>query len=706
MKSFSILIFSFWIISSAAQKPYVYPATEKDNVTDTLWGKAVADPYRWLEDVSSDKTKEWLKGQARVSDACKSRLSESIAEHLSNYSRIQSKRISKHGKYYFTSRVYRGNETASLYYSLHPDEEPKFLFDPAILEKSDVISIDGISISEDNKTLALILSKNGSDWKTIRFIDMETRELLKDSVRFVKYSPVYWSGNGIFYIQYDVKDVSESFRGTIKIKALQYHSIGSSQDADIKVYTPESLKDDFSFEVTPGYHYLILSRKKIENEEKEYKVSFRPLPLKEGDDFRTFLESGKKGIYFDVIGEMNDRLLVSSNLNASNGAIYKCDPGKMNSLERFIPQFKERLWLASIINENKIVSLYNGDRKSFGVIFDSSGVKLKSWSIPEGFSFSGLIYSRGDSVLVYYFDSFFSPSSVYQINLNTLFQTSLSKTIVPFSFKELTTETVYYYSKDSTKIPMYLTHKKDMVQDGSNPVILYGYGGFGISTVPFFDVGNIAFLNSGGLLAAPQLRGGGDFPGWHEQGKRLKKQNTFDDFISAAEYLIREKYTNPEKLAILGGSNGGLLVGACITQRPDLFRVAVSQAGVLDMLRYHRYNIGYKYMDEYGSVEDSADFENLLRYSPVQNVKEGVDYPATLLVASDNDDRVSPFHSFKFISQLQAKGSGKNPYVLYYQEKAGHSGSRVFDERMKTKAYVCSFIYKYLGIEGRIYFED
>lgn len=706
MKLISIFFLFFFFFSSFGQKRCIYPLPEKDNVADTLWHKVVEDPYRWLEEIHSDKTKEWLKGQAIIRDKYASKLSANIVDHLTNYSIIQSKRITKQGKYYFSYHIYNVLESASLFYQIRPEEEAHLLFDPNTIDKSAVMHIDDITLSDDNKTLALILSKNGSDWKTIRFLDIEKRELLNDSINFVKYSPVYWSGNGVFFIKYDVKDVSESFTGLIKVKALQYHALGTSQNEDIAVYTPKNIMDDFYFEVTPEKKYLILSFSKLKNGKSIKTFTLKVLPLKQDDVFRDFIISDIKDTYFKIIGEINNKLLVESNLNARNGIIYKCDPARVNALEKFIPQYKERLESAAIVNDNKIIVLYNGAKRSYAAINDSSGIKLKSWTIPEGFCFSGMTYARGDSILLYYFDSFFNPSSVNKINLNTFEQTSLAKTIVPFSFKDLTTEIVYYFSKDSTMIPMYLTHKKNIKLNGNNPTILYGYGGFGVSAQPFFDINNIPFLNSGGLFAVPQLRGGGDFPGWYEQGKRLKKQNTFDDFISAAEYLIREKYTNPEKIAAMGGSNGGLVVGACMTQRPDLFKVVVSQAGVLDMLRYHLYNIGYKYKNEFGNVNDSLDFENLLRYSPVQNVKKDINYPATLLVASDNDDRVNPFHSFKYISQLQNNGSGKNPYVLYYQENSGHSGSNIFDEQMKTKAYVYSFIYKYLDIENKIYFED
>lgn len=702
---FLFLLFIYGL-KSFAQTPYTYPITVKGDVIDTIWNRPVADPYRWLEDIDSEQTKAWIAGQTLIREKYSSKLSSSIADHLTNYSYIRSKNISKQGHFYFSYRINALSESASLYYQVNLDDNARLLFDPNQLEKSSVTSIDGIALSEDEKTLALILSRNGSDWKTIRFISMDNGKLFPDSINFVKYSPVYWSGNSIFYIKYDVKDVSESFSGLIKIKALQCHKLGTSQDEDLIVYTPESMTDAFGFEVTPGKQHLILSRKKKHNGKTIRFVFQKRLPYNKEEEFKLIIKSDVPGVYFNVIGEVNNKLLVASNLNAKNGVLYKCDPEKLNSFERIGQHYTEQLESAAIINDNKIIVLYNGDKRSYAIVNDSLGNKLNSWRIPEGTSFTGLTYARGDSVLIYYINSFFNPSTGSQINLNTFEEVSLMETTVPFSFSDLTTEKVYYHSKDSTLIPMYLTHRKQLKPNGNVPTILYGYGGFGISTKPFFDANNIAFLNSGGMLAVPQLRGGGDFPGWHEQGQRLNKQNTFDDFIAAAEYLISKKYTKPEKLAIMGGSNGGLLVGACMTQRPELFKVAVSKAGVLDMLRYHLYNIGYRYDEEYGSIKDSLDFENLIRYSPVSNVKSGIEYPATLLVASDNDDRVNPFHSFKFLSQLQTLGSGKNPYILYFQENAGHSGSRIFEEQIKTRAFIYSFIYKYLGIENKIYFED
>jgi len=383
--------------------------------------------------------------------------------------------------------------------------------------------------------------------------------------------------------------------------------------------------------------------------------------------------------------------------------LFTYDAKGRNKRELLVGGLKEQLEFSKIIG-TKILTVYSDDTSSYAIIRDSLGKMISFLKTPPGYRFNagGFSYSTTDNVLICSFFSFFSPSIMYQYNLNTYKAEPIGTTYVNFETRDFITKKIFYYSKDSTLIPMYLTHKKKLKLDGNNPTLLYGYGGFGISMEPFFDPANVAFMRNGGVLATPCLRGGGDFPDWHEEGMGLKKQNTFDDFIAAAEYLIANNYTNSNKLAAMGGSNGGLLVSAVMLQRPELFKAVVSQAGVLDMLRFHLYNVNYGNKVEYGDIKDSISFKNLLKYSPVHNVKQGVNYPATLLVASDNDDRVNPFHSFKFLAELQAKGSGAQPYLLYYEKGGGHSGSHVFEKRIETKAFVYSFIFKQLGMEKRI----
>lgn len=678
-------------------------STSIQSKTDTIWGYEVQDHFRWLEDIHDPQTISWIDDQKVYSNSLQGKYYDNFVNYIKLYSSIDYNPLRKEGKYYFSFRIDNPEKPPILYYHTSPEKSGKKLIDPSVINQGKNFSIDNIKISPDNKILALVLSEDGSDWKTIKFLDIETRKIVYENLDFVKYSPVYWSEDGLFYIKYDVKDKLQAFKGNIGGRALYYHKLGTSPDEDVLIYMPKQKHSFFAFEVTPHGKYLVLYHNSKNDVDGYNTVSIRNLPLNESEDFKEFITSSTKGDYFDVIGENGNRLLVESNSKAPNGAIFSYNLKELNSREVFINPYSERLEYTKMLYKS-VLRIYSNGKQSFAIICNLKGEQVAAWKIPEGYSitgFSGCVYDR---IAIYHFNSFYSPGYFYQIDLETYERKPLGKTVTFFDIKDLTTQKVWYRSKDSTLIPMYLTHQKDMKQNGKNPTILYGYGGFGVSMDPFFNVSNLIFLKNGGILATPALRGGGDFLGWHEQGKRLNKQNTFDDFIAAAEYLVEHKFTEPNKIAAMGGSNGGLVVGAAMTQRPDLFKVVVSKAGLFDMLRYHKFNIGYVYVDEYGNATDSVDFVNLLKYSPYHNVKNGVEYPATLLVASDNDDRVNPFHSFKFLAQLQALGAKNNPYILYHQANAGHSGSSVFDQRVNQDAFIYSFIFSQLGMDKRIYF--
>ena len=698
-----VLTFGFMLFLIKASSQNVVINNNKNNneqqfaATDSIWGTEIKDTYRWLENTSSPLTLKWLNTQDSLREKYNGKKLKSLTEKLKRYSTVYIKPIFKEGNYFF-SYHYNIGASPSLYYNKSGFfSQDRFLFDPNPLDKSAIMSIDEIKLSSDNKTLAMLISKNGSDWKTARFLDLKTKKLLEDTINFIKYSHIYWYNNGIFYSKYEVNDIKESFSNVIIGQALYYHRIGTNQKNDLLVFKPTNQYDNFSFLVTPEKKYLIIER----SDSACTRVSISVLNSNFIFENKDFIITKKKEIYFDILGELNGKILVRSNLSTPNGAIYQFFPNEINQGEIFLPQGTQQL-KSSVIIDNKLLSIFNDGKKSFATVHDSISQLLYRWFIPEGYEFSYVSGSIDDPIAVYYFHSFFSPPSIYKINLKTFENIPVDSTFVNFNNENIATEKVYYYSKDSTIVPMYLTYKKGLKLNGNNPTILYGYGGFGISMEPFFKPANIIFFNNGGILATPCLRGGGEFPKWHEKGMRLNKQNTFDDFIYAAEYLIEKKYTNSSKLAAMGGSHGGLVVGACMVQRPELFHVVVASAGVFDMIRYHLFNIGYRYKSEIGNVTDSLDFENLIKYSPVHNVKKGVDYPATLLIASDNDDRVLPFHSFKFLAELQEKGSGKNPYILYYQKRSGHSGNDNFEEMVKKNAYEYSFIFKHLGVENKL----
>lgn len=699
MKLVSFLLYSL-IAGSITPSPQY---TNNQNITDTIWGHQVQDPYRWLENLYSSQTANWIEKQNAYSNSQQGKYYQNFVNYIKLYSSIDYKPIRKEGKYYFSFTIDDPERPAVLYYQTSPEKSGKKLVDPSKIDKSKNYSIDDFKISPDNKILAIILSEGGSDWKTIKFLEISTGKFVNETLDYVKYSPVHWSGDGLFYIKYDVNDKLQAFKGNIGGRALYYHKLGTSPNDDLLVYKPKYTHNFFAYEVTPYGKYLVLYHNSNKDDNTYNTVSIRDLPLNSSEEFKEMITSTTKGIYFNVIGESGNRLLVESNSNAPNGAIFSYNPELTNSREIFINPYNERLEYTKMLYKS-VLRIYSNGKQWFAVICNLNGKQVAAWTIPEGYSFSSFSGCVNERIAIYHFNSFYSPGYFYQIDLETFERKPLGKTVTFFDIKDLTTQKVWYRSKDSTLIPMYLTYQKGIKLNGKNPTIIYGYGGFGVSMEPFFDVSNLIFLKNGGILAAPALRGGGDFLGWHEQGKRLNKQNTFDDFISAAEYLIDNKYTEPNRIAAMGGSNGGLVVGAAMTQRPDLFKVVVSRAGLFDMLRYHKFNIGYVYADEYGNANDSTDFINLLKYSPYHNVKEGVEYPATLLVASDNDDRVNPFHSYKFLAKLQALGAEKNPYILYYQINAGHSGSSIFDQRVNQNAFIYSFIFSHLGMDKRIYF--
>ncbi len=705
-----LFISIFFSCGLIAQQAFVYPKANASNQADTIWGRVVKDPYRWMEKIDSPEIMEWLNEENKLAQDYNKKLVGSLKENIEQYSYVDFKRFTKQGKYYFSKTIEGERQTAKLFYQQYTYTEPMELFDPNKLERNASTHIDGFLLSPDEKTLALTLSKNGSDWQTIRFFDMEQHKLLDDTLNFVrqlnKDNKVNWFKDGIYYVRYDLKNVKESFKKTVKGQTLYYHKLGTRQSEDILIHKPSNKSTPFVYDVTPEGKYLILFKDTVIEGTPLYYVMYSELkngPLPNFKVFISLIPTKGKLIDINVLGEMNGKLLVQSNFNAPTGAIFKYDLSGRNKKQVVVPAYNNtQLEFAKIVG-NKILTLYSNDTASFAYLHDSTGKAIHGLRVPVGnrFDLNHFSYSNSDNTLLLSYYSFFSPPIMFEYNINTLKSEPLGKTIVYKIPEGIITRKVYYYSKDSTRVPMFITYKEKTKLNGNNALLLYGYGGFGISMEPFYDPANVIFIENGGILATPCIRGGGEYPDWHEQGRRLNKQNSFDDFIAAAEYLIANKYTNPEKIAAMGGSNGGLLVGAVMLQRPDLFKVVVSQAGLFDMLRFHLYDLNYLNKGEYGNVKDTADFKNLYSYSPAHNVKEGVNYPATLLVASDNDNRVNPFHSFKFIASLQAKGGNKQPYILYYEKGGGHSGGVTFEKHVETKAFIYAFIFKQLGMKAK-----
>lgn len=688
-----LLLPNLWL---NAQQRIEYPVAPKGSVVDTIWGQAVSDPYRAMEAIHSPAVEQWVAAQEKLTKKAGRRIA-SKAQTIDMLSQVNYKPLIRQRGYNFFYSYAQSGETPSLYLQPGENRQQVLLFNPKSIAKEKSVSISDFALSPNKQTLALTLSSNGSDWREVRFLRMNTKELLTDELRFVKYSTIAWHGDGVLYASYTVDSTAQALSGNIGGRALYYHRLGTDQSRDILLFKPSEANDFFSYEVTPDAKWLVVYHTIRSDRGVQNLVSSVSLSDSLVGELKPFLSIPDNRYEIEVVGSLNDSLIVFTNLLAPNGQVILFSRDRLNEGRKLIPEQGSLLTQVKLLN-GKLVCQYNNHHREQVAIHNLSGEKVSQWSIPEGFSITDLTGSTDDSMAVYSFHSYYTPPTVYSINLNTFVRKPVGKTIIGYNHKQFSTILLSYKSKDSTEIPIFITYRKGVILNGNNPVLLYGYGGFGISTKPFYDPMLMAFLLDGGVLAMPAIRGGGDFPGWHDAGRRLNKQNSIDDFIAAAEFLTKSGFTNPNRLAIMGGSNGGLIVGAALTQRPELFRTAVSESGVFDMLRYQNYNIGYSYLPEYGSVNDSSDFINLRSYSPVHNVKAGIHYPSTLLVASDNDDRVSPFHSFKFLAELQAKGDGKNPYLLYYQHNAGHAGSDVYKSELEKRGFVVGWLERELGM--------
>ena len=523
---------------------------------------------------------------------------------------------------------------------------------------------------------------------------------MADQINDIKYSSVQWYKNGVFYVKYSNLKREDSKKHLIWVKGLYYHKIGTPNKSDRLIYEPKDSTETLDYDVTNRESYLIMYKKKVVE-----KTAYKEINIAKINDSLKFnfkpliLRKKIAGKYFSIIGEYKNKILVQSNYNEENGALFLYNPNELNQGEIFVDQFKQRL-TESFLAGNKVVSFYQTD-VDYAVVRDSLGKIVYRLATSNNNSIEILNESSEDSLLYYQINSFYCPPSVYKLNLNSLRDTALNKTEILYDHTLFKTEKVYYYSKDSTLIPMYITHLKTTELNGHNPTILYGYGGFGISMEPFFHPANILFMKNGGIFAVPCIRGGGDQANWHEMGMRLKKENTFNDFIAAAEYLVQKKYTNSSLIAAMGGSNGGLTVCASMLKKPELFKLVICEAGVLDMVRYHLRNIGEVYDSEYGNVKDSADFINLINYSPVHNIKKGVEYPSTLLTIGDNDERVNPFETYKFLAALQNNGLNSNSYILFNVKKSGHNGNGTYQTFINRTTFVYYYIIKTLGMEKK-----
>lgn len=669
-----------------------YPDVRKDTIVDDYFGTAVADPYRWLENDTSAETGAWVKAQNEVTFDYLNQIPfrEDLEKRLTelwNYEKASAP--FKKGDNYFMYKNDGIQNQSVLYIQKGLDGEQSVLLDPNTLSEEGTTSLNGMGFSKDNRYMAYGISKAGSDWVEIQVMDLETQTLLEDKVEWVKFSGISWYKDGFYYSSYDQPTEGSDYSGKNEFHKIYYHQLGTTQDKDQLVYADqEHPQRNAGAGVTKDEAYLIISTSESTNGN-----SLMVKDLKANGDFITLVDNFDTDSY--IVEHLGDgKFLVNTNYKAPNNRICLVDinsPAQENWKD-FIGE-KEYVLRGVDLAGDKIIANYMKNVQSKLEVYDLDATYLYDIELP-GIGIAGFSSDKEENTAFLSFTSYTTPTEIYKYDIAANSKEIFFQPQTAFKGSDYETKQVFYPSKDGTQIPMFITYKKGTKLDGNNPTFLYGYGGFNISITPRFSAINTVFLEQGGVYAVVNLRGGSEFgEDWHTAGWRTNKQNVFDDFIAAAEYLIETKYTSSEKLAIHGRSNGGLLAGAVMTQRPDLMKVSIPGVGVLDMLRYHKFTIGWAWAGEYGrSDTDEETFKNLHAYSPLHNVKAGVEYPATMVVTGDHDDRVVPAHSMKFISELQAKHQGENPVFVRVDVNAGHGAGKPTEKVIEEWADVWSFV--------------
>jgi prolyl oligopeptidase len=684
-----------------ANSHLTYPRTATIDQVDDYHGTQVADPYRWLEDPHSDEAKAWIEAQNQVTFGYLNQLPirESLKQRLTelwNYERFSIP--FKQGDRYFYFKN-DGLQNQSVLYTLTSLEaDPQVLLDPNILSPDGTVALVGMAVSEDAKLMAYGLSTSGSDWQEWRVKVVETGEDLPDCLQWIKFSGASWTHDhqGFFYSRYAEPNENTQLEDLNYYQKLYYHRLGTPQSEDVLIYErPDEKEWGFAGSVSEDGRYLIISVWR--GTDPKNRVFYKDLLTPESPVVELIDRFEASYQFIDNEGSL---FWFQTDLDAPRGRVIAIDITQPDPshYQEIIPQAEETLEGVSLLNEQFVAS-YLKDAHTQIKIFDLSGTAVREVALPGVGSVGGFGGKRQDTETFYSYTSFTTPTTIYRYDLVTGESTLFRQPTVAFNPENYETKQVFYHSKDGTRIPMFITHKTNLVLDGNNPTYLYGYGGFNVSLTPAFSPSNIVWLELGGVYAVPNLRGGGEYgEEWHQSGMKHRKQNVFDDFISAAEWLIEQGYTSPQKLAIGGGSNGGLLVGACMTQRPDLFAAALPAVGVMDMLRFQKFTIGWAWCSEYGSSENPEDFQTLYAYSPLHRLKPGTAYPATLITTADHDDRVVPAHSFKFAAALQAAHQGDNPVLIRIETKAGHGAGKPTTKLIEEVSDRWAFLVKVLNI--------
>ena len=678
-----------------------YPMSTRTDHTDTLHGVSVPDPYRWMEDVDSAAVKSWVEAQNGITFDYLGGISARDAIRVRTAALWDYERYGvpfKQGGRYFLTRNDGLQDQSVLYWMGSLDAEPRLLLDPNDLSDDGTVALTGSAVSEDGRYLAYGLSAAGSDWQEWRVREVESGCDLEDHLKWVKFSGASWThdGRGFFYSRYDEPEQGTQYKGANYFHKLYYHRVGTAQSDDELVYhRPDRKEWGFHAHVSDDGRYVVVSVKR--GTHRENAVFYSDLTV----GSRKFVEllDGFDSKY-DFVGSDGSIFYFMTDHDAPMSRVIgiDVDSPSVNKWKEIIPESADSLRSVSLI-DGTFVASYLHDAHSEVRVFDKAGRVVRKIELPGPGTVVGFTSRQGDTETFYRFTGFTTPGTVYHHDMETGRSTVFREPQLSFDPDEYVAEQVFYRSRDGTQVPMFLTHKRGLERNGRHPTYLYGYGGYNIPLMPSFSVSNLVWMELGGVYAQANLRGGGEFgKHWHEAGTKLNKQNVFDDFIAAAEWLIESGYTSTEKLAIGGASNGGLLVGACLTQRPELFGACIADVGVLDMLRFHKFTIGWAWMSDFGSPDDSEEFEALLAYSPYHNIEPGTAYPATLITTGDHDDRVFPAHSFKFAAALQAARS-PNPALIRIETRAGHGAGKPTSKIIDEVADRWAFLVKALAVE-------
>ena len=702
MKSIITLFSLALLFTSVMAQTFTYPKAKKVDQIDDYHGTKVADPYRWLENPDAEDSRAWIEAQNKLTFGFLDQIPEraKLKERLTklwNYEKYSAP-FKESGRYFFYKNDGLQNQNV-LYTADSLEDAPRVLLDPNALSKDGTVALSGLAISHDGKLMAYALAAAGSDWQEWKVRDVVTGKDLNDQLKWSKFSGASWTTDhkGFYYSRYDEPNEKTKLADANYFHKLYYHRVGTKQSEDVLVYERKDQKEwGFDGKVTDDGRYLIVSVWR--GTDPKNLVFYQDLKAKDA----TVVELIKDfEAAYSFIGNDGTVFYFRTDLNASRGRILAIDARKpeRERWKEIVPQAAETIDGESGVNliNNQFIVPYLKDARSQIKVFDLTGKLVREIGLPGLGTATDLRGKRKDTELFYVFTGFTTPGTVYGVDLTTGKSFVFRAPKVDFNPNDYETKQVVYASKDGTKVPMFITHKKGLQLDGTNPTYLYGYGGFNVSLTPAFSIGNLVWMEMGGVYAQANLRGGGEYgEDWHQAGMKLKKQNVFADFIAAAEWLIANKYTSTPKLAIGGGSNGGLLVGACITQRPDLFGAALPAVGVMDMLRFQKFTIGWAWTADYGSSDNAEEFNALYKYSPLHNIKPGTKYPATMVTTADHDDRVVPAHSFKFAATMQAAQAGSQPILIRIETKAGHGAGKPTTKIIEEIADKWGFLVKVL----------